>query len=97
MKRQLFLLCLLVVLPTMIFAQRSETTKWHVENYTESTARAYLDRNSYYLDPVEGIWQSSDGFKYAIEKDVENSQRKNDKYRIVILESSADGWKPSEV
>lgn len=97
MKSKLFLLSLFIVLPTMIFAQRTETNKWYVENYKESNARAYFDANSYYLDPIEGIWQSSDGYKYAIEKDVENSKRQNDKYRVIILESSFDGWKPSEI
>lgn len=95
MKRLTLLFCA-VWMATVSIAQRTETTIWSVKNYTEATARSYLDGN-YYLDPVEGIWQSTDGFKYAIEKDVENSRRQNDKYRVVILESSVNGWTPSQI
>lgn len=78
------------------FAQRRESSGWYVERYNEAQARSYLD-NNYYLDKIEGIWQSSDGFKYAIEKDVENGQRVQNKFRIIILESSSNGWRPTEV
>ena len=78
------------------FAQRRESSGWYVEGYNEAQARSYID-NNYYLDKIEGIWQSSDGFKYAIEKDVENGQRVQNKFRIIILESSSNGWRPTEV
>ncbi len=77
-------------------AQKSESNGWQVKNYTEAMAKAYLDQNSY-LDDIEGIWQSSDGYKYAIEKDYENNQRSTDKFRVVILESGFDGWATTEV
>ena len=79
-----------------VFGQRSEQQGWYVKDYNESTAKAYID-NNYYLDKVEGIWQSTDGFKYAIEKNVENSRRETNRFRIIILESSVDGWKPTEI
>lgn len=78
------------------FAQRRESSGWYVERYNEAQARSYID-NNYYLDKIEGIWQSSDGFKYAIEKDVKNGQRIQNKFRIIILESSSNGWRPTEV
>lgn len=79
------------------FAQRNEDQGWEVKNYTETKARSYLDANKYYLDKVEGIWQSTDGFKYAIEKDVENGSRVKNRFRMVILESSVNGWRPTQV
>lgn len=97
MKKRIDLFIFLFILPILSYAQKSESTGWHVEDYTEATAKAYLDRNTYYLDPVEGIWQSSDGYKYAIEKDVENSQRQSDKYRMIVLESSFNGWETSDI
>lgn len=79
-----------------MFAQRSEKNGWYVKDYNESTAKSYFD-NNYYLDKVEGIWQSTDGYKYAIEKNVENSRRETNRFRVIVLESSVDGWKQSEI
>ena len=93
--RTIFTLLMAVSLLPM-FAQRSEKNGWYVKDYNESTAKAYLD-NNYYLDKIEGIWQSTDGFKYAIEKNVENSRRETNRFRIIILESSVDGWAPTEI
>lgn len=78
------------------YAQRSEKQGWIVKNYNESDARNYFD-NNYYLDIVEGIWQSTDGFKYAIEKDIVNNSRSQNRFRVIILESSVDGWTPTEI
>ena len=94
MRQLITLLMAALLLPA--FAQRSEKQGWYVKDYNESTAKAYLD-NNYYLDKVEGIWQSTDGFKYAIEKNVENSKREKNRFRIIILESSVDGWAPTEI
>lgn len=95
MKRILFLF---VMMHACIFAysQKTENNGWHVKNYTEAIAKAYFD-SRYSLDLIEGIWQSSDGFKYSIEKDVENGQRTKDKYRVIVLESSYNGWNPTEI
>ena len=46
---------------------------------------------------IEGIWQSTGGFKYSIEKDVENGTRSRDKYRMIVLESSSNGWSPTQI
>lgn len=88
------LLTILLLMP--VYAQRSEKQGWQVKNYKESDARNYFD-NNYYLDKVEGIWQSTDGFKYAIEKDVINNTRSQNHFRVIILESSVDGWAPTEI
>ena len=78
------------------FAQKNETTSYYIEGYNEEVAMSYFSRSAM-LDPVEGIWQSTDGYKYSIEKDVENGQRLSDKYRVVVLESSSDGWKLGQI
>ena len=93
--RQLFSI-LLALIFVQGFAQRSEKQGWYVKDYTESIAKAYLD-NNYYLDKIEGIWQSSDGYKYAIEKDIENNRREQNRFRIIVLESSVNGWEPTEI
>lgn len=77
-------------------AQKTEQSGWFVDGYTEETARTYFDRR-YSLDVIEGIWQSNDGFKYAIEHDVENGSRSSDKYRVIVLESSHNGWSTSQI
>lgn len=96
MKKKTLILLWLVVLPIVILAQVSETGLWSVKNYSEEKAKSYFD-NNYYLHPLEGIWQSTDGFKYSIEKDVENHIRLNDKFRVIVLESSFSGWHPTQI
>lgn len=91
-----FLMLLMAFSFLTMSAQKREQQGWHVENYNETSAKQYFD-NNYYLDRIEGIWQSTDGFKYAIEKDVENGRRNNNKFRMIILESSANVWKTSEI
>ena len=78
------------------FAQKTETISWYVEGYTEQIAMNYF-KTSTLLEPIEGIWQSSDGFKYAIERNVENGRRISENYRVIVLESSHDGWKLSQI
>ena len=95
MKRILFLLVLMCA-SLVAFSQKTETGGWYVKDYSEAKAKAYFD-SRYSLDLIEGVWQSSDGFKYSIEKDVENGQRNKNKYRVIVLESSYDGWNPTEV
>lgn len=70
---------------------------WKVSGYTESIAKSYLDSNSSSLDPIEGIWQSTEGCKYAVEKDVENGRRQNGKYRVVVLEHFSRWWSTGEI
>ena len=91
----LFTLCA-VVSAYPAHAQKSETTRWYVSGYTEDNIRSYLDENEF-LDDLEGIWQSSDGFKYAIERDVEDGYRLPNQFRIVVLSSSHNGWRLGEV
>ena len=89
------LLTMLLFLP--VNAQRNETGGgWYVEGYNDTKARNYLD-NNYYLDKVEGIWQSNDGYKYAIVKDVVDGMSSSTRFRMIILESSFNGWRPTEI
>jgi len=88
---------LLLSLCFCAWAQKSEQSGWYVKGYTEETAKSYFDRR-YSLDLIEGIWQSNDGFKYAIERDVEDDgSRSTDKYRVIILESSHNGWSTGQI
>jgi S1-C subfamily serine protease len=61
--RILIFLCLVV---TNIHAQKVVHFYYYVDYYTENEAKKYFNSNS--IDPIEGIWQSTDGFKYSIEK-----------------------------
>lgn len=98
MKNKVIYLILLFVclLPNRIFSQKSESGIWYVEGYNEQMARKYLDDN-YLLDQIEGIWQSTDGFKYAIIKEVKDGKLVSDQFRAVILETSHNGWKPTQI
>lgn len=80
----------------VVNAQKTETNSWYVEGYTEQIAMNYFNRSTL-LEPIEGIWQSTDGFKYSIERAVENQRRVSGKYRVIVLESSHDGWKLGQI
>lgn len=96
MKKFVFTLILLSIFFSA-FAQKSEQSGWYVKDYTEETAKAYFDRR-YSLDLIEGIWQSNDGFKYSIERDVEDDGRRSaDKFRVIILESSHNSWLTGQI
>lgn len=95
--KKLFSTLLLLLLCFCVWAQKSEQSGWYVKGYTEETAKSYFNRR-YSLDLIEGIWQSNDGFKYAIERDVEDDgSRSTDKYRVIILESSHNGWSLGQI
>ncbi len=91
-----FLFFLMLSFCVTLHAQKTESSSWYVKGYTEEIAKAYFN-SRYSLDLIEGIWQSTDGFKYAIERDVENGKRTKDTYRVIVLESSHDGWDKSEI
>ena len=57
-------LSIFILIPNSLFSQN-----WYIEGYTEEDAKNYFSYRD--IDPIEGIWQSSDGYRYAIEKDVE--------------------------
>ena len=93
--RNLFTLFLLIsFLPSM--GQKSEDKSWYVKDYNETKAKQYFDLYPE-IDKIEGIWQSTDGFKYSIEKDVSDGKRSNNRFRVIILESSVNGWNSSEI
>lgn len=98
MKNKAFYLTMLFacVLPNILLSQKAESSIWYVEGYNEQKARNYLD-NNYLLDQIEGIWQSTDGFKYAIIKDVKDGKSVSDQFRAIILETSHNGWKPTQI
>ena len=99
MKRFSILSAILVLCITSIYAQRIESS-YHVQRYrgkdAEEIAKQYLD-NRTYPQPIEGIWQSSDGYVYFIEKDSENGIKQTDQFRMIVLESSFDGWERGDV
>lgn len=68
-----------------------------VKGYSESIAKSYFDSNSNSLDPIEGIWQTNEGAKYAVEKDVENGIRQKGKYRVVVLDHWSKWMKQGEI
>lgn len=97
MKNGLFLLTLVLLSTTMSFGQKKVANYYNVSGYTEETAKSYF--NTFEIDPIEGIWQSNDGFKYSIEKDVVNGMRKDDKYRVIILSHNTNSpfWKETYI
>ena len=95
MKRTVLFLLLCAIALNLI-AQKSASQSWYVKDYTEQVAKNYLD-NATYLIPIEGIWQSNDGFKYAIEKDVEDGKRLSTQFRMIVLESSSNGWSRGQI
>lgn len=97
MKKGLFLLTLVLLNFTMSFGQKKVANYYNVKGYSEETAKSYF--NTYEIDPIEGIWQSNDGFKYSIEKDVENGMRQEDKYRVIILSHNTNNpfWKETYI
>ena len=88
------LLILMLVLQNALAAFSQQY--WKVNGYTESDAKSYLNNNSN-LNQIEGVWQTTDGYKYAIEKNVENGYRQSDKYRVIVLESSNKVWKLGQI
>ena len=86
-----------IIISIALFSQRSEKTYYNVAGYNENTAKQYFDSSP--LNDAEGIWQSTDGFKYSIEKDVENGYRSESKFRMIILENagSYSWWKPTYI
>lgn len=92
MKKLLFIL-IAALYCTLGFAQQY----WKVSDYSEKMAKNYFDTNINKLNPIEGIWQTSEGTKYAIEKDMEYGQRARDKYRVIVLEHFSSCWKLGEI
>ncbi|MCZ2247540.1 MAG: tetratricopeptide repeat-containing serine protease family protein [Bacteroidia bacterium] len=97
MTKQILVATIFALFSVATFGQKKVANYYSVKGYNEQTAKSYLDR--YDIDPIEGIWQSNDGFKYAIEKDVENGLRKEDKFRIIILSHNTNNpfWKDTYV
>lgn len=76
---------------------KKESVLYGIIGYTEDTAREYLSNRGNDIDVIEGIWQSSDGYKYAIELDVDdNGYRKKDQFRMIVIEGES-GWSGGDV
>lgn len=87
---KLVVLSFLLLLSNSVFSQN-----WYIEGYTEENAKDYFSYRD--IDAIEGIWQSSDGYRYAIEKDVERGRRINNKYRVVVLVGGFSEWKLGQI
>ena len=87
----------IIVSVGFVFSQKSVNNIWSVNGYNELNAKQYFDNSP--IDPIEGIWQSNDGFKFAIEKDVEDNNRTDKKYRVIILSHNVNSafWKPTQI
>lgn len=94
--KRLLIIALAFCISLNLLAQKSASQSFYVPNYTEENAMDYFEHAAYLL-PFEGIWQSSDGFKYAIEKDTEDGKRLSSKCRVVVLESSSNGWRKGQI
>lgn len=97
MKKLIFTATLILINYTLLLAQQKAGNYYSVNGYTERTAKSYFD--NYDISTIEGIWQSTDGFKYSIEKDVENNDRSQTKYRMIVLENAGEysWWKPTYI
>lgn len=95
MFKRILVFSFVICLTQGVIAQKTDSG-WYVAGYSEQIAMNYFT-SSTMLEPIEGIWQSTDGYKYAIEKDVENGRRITGKYRVIVLESSYDAWKLGQI
>lgn len=68
---------------------------YYIKGYKETDSRSYFDNNN--IDQIEGIWQSTDGFKYSIEKDVEGGVRVSNSYRMVVIISDLAQWRAGQI
>lgn len=81
----------------LLFSSSLLSQNWYMENYSEEIAKDYFVNSYNELDMIEGIWQSSDGFRYSIEKDVERGRRVDGKYRIVVLVGGYREWSLGDI
>jgi S1-C subfamily serine protease len=92
---------ILVVLFTLVsvatFAQKKVRSKLLQKNYSEERAKEYFIHNE--IDDIEGIWQSSDGYKYSISKYVKNGVVSENNFTIIVFSSSSNSsfWKENYV
>lgn len=101
MKKFLCLFFLFLIARTAIVAQTSmsnfqqDKSWWHIEGTTEEQARRDIDLADDLL-PIEGIWQSSDGFQYIIER-IYDSKNNVTKLIMVVLKSTHGFWSRGEI
>lgn len=100
MKRIILIVIIFCLYFPFLCAQKSESGTYYLESYTgkdaENNAKEYLE-NREYPQPIEGIWQSSDGFTYFISKDSENGETIPDIFRMIVLESSHEAWDRGDI
>jgi S1-C subfamily serine protease/Tfp pilus assembly protein PilF len=97
MKNHYLLAIILTLISLITYGQKKVAKYSRVEGYSEQVAKTYFNNSE--IDAIEGIWQSNDGFKYSIEKNVENGLRTQDKYRIIIISHNTNSpfWKETYV
>lgn len=98
--KQILYIIFFVFCMESVHAQKRENWTQEIENYTKSNAyenaKNYLDDRTF-PQPIEGIWQSSDGFISFIRKSYENGELQTDKFIMIVLESSTDGWNKGQI
>lgn len=98
MKKGILLLTIVLLNCTMSFGQKKVANYYSVKDYSEQKAKSYFDNSE--IDAIEGIWQSSDGFKYSITKyRKDNGIASEDDFQIIILSHNTNNpfWKETYV
>ncbi len=98
MTKQILLATLLALFSVATFGQKKVANYYSVKDYSEQKAKSYFDNSE--IDAIEGIWQSSDGFKYAITKYKKQSGVvTDDDFQIIILSHNTNNpfWKETYV
>jgi S1-C subfamily serine protease/predicted negative regulator of RcsB-dependent stress response len=93
--RKVYCLLLMLIFSINLFAQsRHQDETWpHFEGYTEEEALKHLDQ-AQSLISIEGIWQSSDGFRYMITKADKGGKTQ---LLFIVLASSHDNWSIGDI
>lgn len=68
-----------------------------IDGYTEDDANLYFSKN-YPLNHIEGIWKTSEGYTFVIEKNIENGSRQSNHFRLIVLEGYPNSvWNSGEI
>jgi S1-C subfamily serine protease/Tfp pilus assembly protein PilF len=98
MKKQILLATMFALISVATFGQKKVANYFSVKDYSEQKAKSYFDNSE--IDAIEGIWQSSDGFKYSITKyRKDNGIASEDDFQIIILSHNTNNpfWKETYV
>lgn len=98
MTKQILLATMFALISVATFGQKKVANYYSVKDYSEQKAKNYFDNSE--VDAIEGIWQSNDGFKYAITKyRKDNGIASEDDFQIIILSHNTNNpfWKETYV